>query len=151
MEGRNFHVRWMIRRDLPEVMAVEEDCFEHPWTLEQMQSCLAMRNHTALVVEHGDRVIGFAIYGRLSTHFELVSIAVTKAYRRKRVGTLLYRKILHSLCKLGLDRLVVMVREGNLPAQLFFKFGQMKAEQVIRNYYADSAESAYQFALTVGQ
>jgi hypothetical protein len=23
------HVRWMLRRDLPEVLAIEQDCFEY--------------------------------------------------------------------------------------------------------------------------
>ena len=28
------HIRWMIRRDMPEVLAIEEDSFEFPWSEE---------------------------------------------------------------------------------------------------------------------
>src|SRR5438046_713436 len=25
------HIRWMIRRDMPAVLAIEQECFEFPW------------------------------------------------------------------------------------------------------------------------
>ncbi len=25
------HIRWMIRRDMPEVLAIEDESFEFPW------------------------------------------------------------------------------------------------------------------------
>ena len=26
------HIRWMIRRDMPEILNIEQHCFEFPWS-----------------------------------------------------------------------------------------------------------------------
>ncbi len=34
------HIRWMIRRDMPEVLQTEQESFEYPWTEEDFLRCL---------------------------------------------------------------------------------------------------------------
>ena len=34
------HIRWMIRRDMPEVLDVENDGFEFPWSEDDFIRCL---------------------------------------------------------------------------------------------------------------
>ena len=35
------HIRWMIRRDMPEVLDIEQCGFEFPWSEEDFIRCLA--------------------------------------------------------------------------------------------------------------
>ncbi|MDR2763385.1 MAG: ribosomal-protein-alanine N-acetyltransferase RimI, partial [Planctomycetaceae bacterium] len=56
------YVRWMVRRDFPEVMAIEKNCFEFPWQEEDFQVCLKQRNCIGMVAEIDSRVAGFMIY-----------------------------------------------------------------------------------------
>ena len=37
------HIRWMIRRDMPEVLAIESQSFEFPWSEEDFINCLRQR------------------------------------------------------------------------------------------------------------
>ena len=55
-------IRWMIRRDMAEVLDIERDSFEFNWTEEDFLSCLRQRNCIGMVAEHEGRVCGFMIY-----------------------------------------------------------------------------------------
>ena len=50
------HIRWMIRRDMPEVLDIENRSFEFSWTEEDFIRCLRQRNCIGMVAEHDDRV-----------------------------------------------------------------------------------------------
>ena len=43
------HIRWMIRRDMPEVLQTEQESFEHSWTEEDFLRCLRQRNCIGMV------------------------------------------------------------------------------------------------------
>ena len=52
------HIRWMIRRDMPEVLAIEHASFEYPWCEEEFLRVLRQRNCIGMVAEHGERIVG---------------------------------------------------------------------------------------------
>ena len=56
------HVRWMIRRDMPEVLTIEQEAFEFPWSEEDFTRCLRQRNCIGMVAEMADSVVAFMIY-----------------------------------------------------------------------------------------
>jgi ribosomal protein S18 acetylase RimI-like enzyme len=56
------HIRWMIRRDFPEVLAIETESFRFPWLEEDFIRCLRQRNCIGMVAEHDERVVGFMVY-----------------------------------------------------------------------------------------
>ena len=56
------HIRWMIRRDMPEVLDIENRSFEFPWSEEEFIRCLRQRNCIGMVAEHEQHVVGFMIY-----------------------------------------------------------------------------------------
>ncbi len=58
------------------------------------------------------------------------------------VGKLIYKLISHRRQKITLA-----VRERNLAAQMFFQVHGFKATKLLRKYYEDSGEDAYQMEL----
>ncbi len=48
------HIRWMIRRDMPEVLAIEATSFEFPWLDDDFVRTLRRRNCIGMVAEHED-------------------------------------------------------------------------------------------------
>ena len=58
-EKVRIHIRWMIRRDMAEVLAAELASFEYAWTEDDFLRCLRQRNCIGMVAETDDRVIGF--------------------------------------------------------------------------------------------
>src|SRR5690606_11527131 len=58
-ERLRVHIRWMIRRDMPEVLQIEKASFEFPWYEDDFIRCLRQRNCIGMVAEQGERVVGF--------------------------------------------------------------------------------------------
>ncbi len=137
------HLRWMIRRDLLEVLAIEEESFEFPWTEEEFYRCLRQRNCVGMVAEFEDRVVGYMIYELCKSRIHVLNFAVAPEYRRRGIGVQMIQKLIGKLSTQGRTRIVLEVRETNLPAQLFFRACHFRAVEVLRNYYVDTPEDAY--------
>jgi ribosomal-protein-alanine N-acetyltransferase len=137
------HIRWMIRRDMEEVLRIETQSFEFPWSEEDFYNCLRQRNCIGMVAEHGDKVVGFMIYELHKARLHILSFAVHPAFRRLRVGRQMLEKLTIKLTPEARSRIVLEVRETNLPAQFFFRDNGFRAMTVLRNFYQDTVEDAY--------
>lgn len=137
------HIRWMIRRDMEQVLHIEQSAFEFPWTEEDFVACLRRRNCIGMIAERGDRVLGFMIYELHKTRLHLLNFAVAADFRRQGVGLQMVEKLVAKLSSQRRTRLSLEVRETNLEAQLFFKRVGFRATSVLRDFYDDSPEDAY--------
>jgi len=138
------HIRWMIRRDMPDIMAIELASFEYSWTEDDFLRCLRQRNCIGMVAERGDTIVGFMIYELHRTRLHVLNFAVAPAVRRSGVGGVMVDKLIYKLCSHRRQKITLAVREGNTAAQLFFRAHRFQAARVLRNYYEDSGEDAYQ-------
>ncbi|MCY2962590.1 MAG: ribosomal protein S18-alanine N-acetyltransferase [Planctomycetota bacterium] len=136
-------MRWMIRRDMAEVLDIERDSFEFNWTEEDFLSCLRQRNCIGMVAEYDNRVVGFMIYELHKTRLHILNFAVEPARRKLGIGSQMIEKLVNKLSQQRRQEIVLEVRETNLAAQLFFHAQGFRATQVLRNHYHDSAEDAY--------
>ncbi len=137
------HIRWMIRRDMPEVLDIESQSFEFPWLEEDFIRCLRQRNCIGMVAEHDDRVVGFMIYELHKTRIHVLNFAVAVDYHRRGVGSQMVAKLIAKLSTQRRNRIILEVRETNLAAQLFFRENGFRAVSVLRSYYEDTPEDAY--------
>jgi ribosomal-protein-alanine N-acetyltransferase len=137
------HIRWMIRRDMPEVLAIEAASFEFPWLEEDFIRCLRQRNCIGMVAEHDDRVVGFMIYELNKNRIQVLNFAASPDYRRRGVGSQMMAKLVGKLSAQRRNRIALEVRETNLPAQLFFRECGFRAVSVLRGFYEDTPEDAY--------
>jgi len=141
--GAAVHIRWMIRRDMPHVLAIEQEAFEFPWSEEDFIRCLRQRNCIGMVAEVDDRIVGFMVYELHKTRLHLLNFAVATEWRRRGVGTQMAHKLLGKLSQQRRTRITLEVRETNLAAQLFFRKAGFRAVTVMRNFYDDTPEDAY--------
>lgn len=137
------HIRWMIRRDMPEVLKIESECFEFPWSEDEFIRCLRQRNCIGMVAEHDDRVVGFMIYELNKMRLHVLNFAVAADFRRQGVATQMVSKLVGKLSAQRRTRITLEVRETNLDAQLFFRNAGFRATSVLRGYYEDTPEDAY--------
>ena len=137
------HIRWMIRRDMPEVLQAEQASFEFPWTEEDFLRCLRQRNCIGMVAEQGERVVGFMIYELHKAKLHILNFAVHPAWRRFGIGAQMVSKLISKLSSHRRTRITLEVRETNLTAQLFFRSQAFRAVRVLRSYYEDSGEDAF--------
>ncbi len=137
------HIRWMIRRDMPEVLQAEQESFEYAWTEEDFLRCLRQRNCIGMVAEQGEKVVGFMIYELHKAKLHILNFAVQPACRRGGVGAQMVAKLISKLSSHRRTRITLDVRETNLAAQLFFRAQGFKAVRVLRTFYEDSGEDAF--------
>ena len=136
-------VRWMIRRDIPEVLAIERERFEFPWFEEDFSLCLRQRNCTGIVAEVGDRVVGFAVYELNRLQLRILNFAVSSEFRKQGVGRQMVNWLSDGPHCHRIKTIVLDVRETNLGGQLFFRSMGFRAIAVVVDYYNDSAEDCY--------
>src|SRR5437870_251103 len=142
-EQARVHIRWMIRRDMPEVLHIETQCFEFAWTEEDFLRCLRQRNCIGMVAELGEKVVGFMIYELHKNKLHILNFAVHPQWRRRGVGAQMVAKLISKLSSHRRTRITLEVRETNLPAQLFFSRQEFRAVRVLRGFYGDSGEDAF--------
>jgi len=137
------HIRWMIRRDMQDVLAIESGSFEFPWSEEDFIRCLRQRNCIGMVAEHNERVVGFMIYELHKNRLHILNFAVNESLRRRGVGSQMLKKLIGKLSRERRNRIMLEIRETNLPAQLFFRELGFRAVSVLRAFYEDTPEDAY--------
>src|SRR5262249_39017517 len=111
------NIRWMIRRDMPEVLQIEQQSFEYSWTEEDFLRCLRQRNCIGMVAELGEKVVGFMIYELHKSKLHILNFAVHPAWRRMGIGSQMVAKLAKKISSGRRTLISLDVRETNLPAQ----------------------------------
>lgn len=137
------HIRWMIRRDMPEVLHIEQESFDYPWHEEDFLRCLRQRNCIGMVAELGEKVVGFMIYELHKWKLHILNFAVHPEYRRQHIGQQMVKKLISKLSSHRRTSITLEVRETNLPSQLFYRDAGFRAMRVLREFYDDTGEDAY--------
>lgn len=136
-------IRWLIRRDMDEVLNIEKSSFEFPWSEEEFLCCLRQRNCIGTVAELDHQIVGFMIYELHQSMLRILNFAVLPEMRRQGVGQQMVQRLIDKLSQQRRREIVLEVRETNLGAQLFFAGSGFRALSVLRNHYDDTFEDAY--------
>ncbi len=136
-------IRWLIRRDMREVLRIEQESFEFAWTEEDFLCCLRQRNCIGMVAEQDDRIVGFMVYELHKDRLNILNFAVAADVRRLGIGNQMVTRLIDKLSQQRRKEILLEVRERNLSAQLFFKHQSFRAVRVLRGHYDDTAEDAY--------
>ena len=137
------HIRWMIRRDMPETLAIEAASFEAPWGEEEFLQVLRQRSCIGMVAEHGERIVGFMLYELHKSKIQILNFCVHPEYRRQGIGAQMAQKLTAKLSAHRRTRILLHVRETNLDAQRFFRAQGYRATEVVRGHFEDTDEDAY--------
>ncbi len=149
---KSIHIRWMIRRNMPEVLAIEADSFEFPWSAADFVQCLRQRNCIGMIAEHEDRVVGFMIYELTKSRIQVLNFSTATDFLRKGVGTQMVSKLIGKLSAQRRTRITLEVRETNLPAQLFWRAKGFRVVSTLREYYQwNTNDDAYVFEYRISQ
>lgn len=142
-------IRWMIRRDLPFVLNIEESSFEFPWTEDEFIQCLRQRENIGMVAEIDDLVVGYMVYSLYKKRIDLMSFAVHPNFRKQGIGRSMINKLIAKLEYQRRNRITTEVRETNLHAQLFLRQMGFLATNIRRDAFDCISEDAYQMTYRV--
>jgi ribosomal-protein-alanine N-acetyltransferase len=135
-------IKRMRKRDMPEVLSIEANSFELPWHEYDFISCLCDNNCKGIIAKAEGKVVGFMIYEFNKSNIHVLNFAVLPDKLRRGIGSQMMAK-LTAMLSYQRRRILLEVRETNLPAQLFFRECGFKAVNVLRKYYVDTSDDAY--------
>lgn len=129
--------RWMIVADLPQVVAIESQCFDDAMNTDQIREYLKIRNNIGMVAEdnRSGKVMGHIIYELLKDQIVVLRLAVHPNYQRKGIGRLMLETVERKLTPDKRRRICLMVSDSLLPVHLFLKAVGYKATSVQGNEY----------------
>lgn len=138
------HIKWIIRRDMDGVLAIEAG-LDSPWLEEEYIRCLRQRNVIGLVAEVDDCVAGVILYELHKDRLHVVRFAVHPRYRRQGVGRQLIQKLRGKLNAQRRSRLTLLVRETDLDTQRFLRAVGAKAKLAHQAF--GEWEDGYEFTI----
>lgn len=151
IDASRTQIRWLIRRDMDEVLQIEGSSFQYPWTEEEFLCCLRQRNCIGTVAELDQRIVGYMIYELHKSMLRIINFAVAPDVRRHGIGRQMVERLVDKLHQQRRREIVLEVRETNVPAQLFFGNNGFRAITVLRGHFDDTMEDAYYMRFSLSE
>lgn len=149
MDETTTQVRWLIRRDMHDVLMIERASFPDPWTEADFLSALRQRNCIGMVAERDGVIVGHMIYTLHDSRMDLLNLAVLPDCRRLGVGRAMIDRLIDKLSQYRRKRITLKIIESNLQGQLFFRSMGFRAGRVLRGWYDTTGEDAYLMAYRI--
>ena len=137
---RDVAIRPMSHKDLIDVMTIENDSHERPWSTESFLS--EMRNPVghAFVAHDGRCVLGYVIFWMIADETHLLNLTIRPDFRGRGLGKRLMAFLIDFARRQGAQWIGLEVRRSNEAAlALYRRFGFQEA-RVRAAYYPDTQE-----------
>ncbi|WP_242968799.1 ribosomal protein S18-alanine N-acetyltransferase [Marasmitruncus massiliensis] len=132
----------MTMEDVPEVAALERQCFSQPWSAQVLEAELRNPNSVFLAAKEAGRLAGYAGMHRVMDEGYLFNVAVDSGFRRRGIATALVEKLVEFAKEKRMGFLTLEVREGNATAIALYKklgFGEVGRR---KRFYVNPVEDA---------
>lgn len=137
-----FVVGELPESQLEEAAKLERIIFPDPWSLRSFKETLAQQQTLLLGAWEEGRLVGYLVLYHVSGEGEIARIASAPARRRKGVGSCLLSELTERCKEMGIQRLLLEVREGNRPARCFYKKQGFREDGKRKDFYREPAEDA---------
>jgi len=134
----SIHIRWMLRRDMQEIMVIENEVFNDPFSEEQILGILKRKNIIGMVAEIENKVAAYMIYEFFDNRINVIKFAIPE-FMNQQIADQMIQKLKSKLQKK--HHLDFCVAESNLKVQLFLKQHSFLATKIIHS--DDASEDVY--------
>ncbi|MCG8482397.1 MAG: ribosomal protein S18-alanine N-acetyltransferase [Clostridia bacterium] len=140
---RNIIIRDMVVEDIKDILIIENLCFPMPWSEAAfLNEMLNNAISKYLVVQHENRVIGYAGVWRILDEGHITNIATHPGFQRNGIARELLKALIQVLEEENITKITLEVRASNEPAiNLYQQFGFTQAG-IRKGYYEDNKEDA---------
>ncbi len=112
-----------------------------PWTLNQYARELINPSAFCWVAEEDGLILGSLTLWNVAGEGEIANIAVHPSHWRRGVGKALMQTALQKAADLGLTRLLLEARLGNLPAQALYRAFGFQEDGIRPGYYSNREDA----------
>lgn len=143
-------LREMKIQDSGQIAELEQEIFTDAWTQTGIEETFAQAHSVIVVAEEESKIQGYCILYVVLDEAEIARIGVTERVRYSGVGSLILQ-FGEKICKeKGTERLLLDVREGNLPARKFYEKHGFFVDGVRKNFYDNPKEDGVLMSKNLG-
>ncbi len=142
--------RKMTEVDVEQVANLENAIFSDAWTVNGVQESLAQKHAFGVVAEMEDEIVGYCVLYYVLNEGEIARIAVHKRERKQGIGKGILDYVSASCKELGIERLLLDVRESNETARRFYENYGFTVDGVRKNFYEQPKEDAVLMSKMLG-
>lgn len=135
------HIRSMVGPDFPEVLEIERECFEQPWSEAEWRERTNIQRCFSNVAECG-LVVGFILWEQHADCLEIQNLAVLPRFQRQGIGSAMLERL---IARRRHRDVVMVVHERNVSTQLFLRENGLRATATFANLC--DQDDAYLFSL----
>ena len=128
--------------DIANVVEVENNSFDIPWSKESFENELKNKLAMYLVAKVEDKAVGYVGVWKIFDEGHITNVAVHPDYRGQGIGKALISELLYLCEKENIFSLTLEVRKSNVVAQNLYKSFGFIEEGIRKGYYSDNNEDA---------
>lgn len=135
-------IRKMTEEDLSEVIAIEQETFSAPWSLEDFRKSIANAENYYLVAIIEKKVVGYCGYWGIAGEGDIYNVAVKKEYRRQHIGMQILKELLEIARSRGITAFTLEVRSSNEAAIRLYELMGFERAGLRKDFYTRPKEDA---------
>jgi ribosomal-protein-alanine N-acetyltransferase len=145
MNPESRQIRRARPTDIPEIMAIERECFVEPWDEEVFVQTMEWTPFHFFVALAGGRLRGF-IVGCMettgpATYGHISNLGVTGEYRGRGLGRILVSRLEQQFIVDGAEGVLLEVRVSNTGAQEFYRRLGYQEAFLLSGYYSNGEDA----------
>jgi len=127
-------------KDLAEILEIEKNCFNMPWTYEMYFNSLK-NEHTILKhIVYDNKILAFILADLIFDDLFILKIAVLKNYRRQGLALFLLKNMITNNIK-KINKIYLEVSVNNTDAINFYIKVGFKTINIRKNYYSNGDDA----------
>lgn len=123
--------------DLQEVLKIENECFENPWS--ETYYTLSLKRPRSYehfyVARHENTLVGYIVFSILHEEAHILNLAVPVVYQRRGIAKYLLTSALKMIQAQDGHEVFLEVAVSNLPAQYLYRQFGFRICGIRKNYY----------------
>lgn len=131
----NINIYDMTLEDIDSLKDILTIDFDDFWTFDVLKSEILSNNSKYIVIKNDSEILGFAGIKIILDEADIMNIVVKKAYRNKKIGSLLLDSLVKLSKELSIKSITLEVNEKNLVAFHLYEKFDFKKVGIRKNYY----------------
>ena len=142
-------LRHLEKRDIPQMLAIENVSFPTPWAEYAFESELRNKFAVYYVGAQGSRVVGYSGAWLFSGEAHITTLAVHPDWRGRGLGRIFMNTLINHARGCGATTMLLEVRPSNVAACLLYKSLGFRQIGCRKNYYVETREDALVMILSL--
>ena len=146
----DYVMRWMVARDMPQIVGIERSLGSVPaWEETALRDLLRESNVIGMTVEHRltEMVAGYVIYEMLPKRLEVIRLVVVPGHRRRNVATLMLDRLITKLSGNRRPYLRLDVPEECLDVQLWLRSRGVRCVRLVHDISGEVLAYRFRYRL----